>query len=169
MRDSLMELEFKNFKDIPNFDEKLQGFLDSLDDELEHWRGHEEKNGRLRVRYPMVGYACLDGDKIVAISYYIVPEKFSPRWFFDLFFRPKGFEGGAVVKKEYHRRGIASHLNSLKMGVLREMRVNHFWYRVDYDNTPSLKFAEKMGRKPWRKTEKQVYYSVEIEEDVPYG
>ena len=58
-----------------------------------------------------------------------------------------GFEKGVVVKKEYHRRGIANHLNSLGLGMLRDMGVKHFWYRIDSDNLSSLKFAEKHGNR----------------------
>jgi hypothetical protein len=93
MRESLRSLEFKDFE------EKLSHFLNNLDKELKFWRGYHEKNGQRSIRYPVIGYACLDGDKIVAISYYITPKILSPRWIYDRIFRPKGLEGGVVVKK----------------------------------------------------------------------
>ncbi|MBD3204851.1 GNAT family N-acetyltransferase, partial [Candidatus Bathyarchaeota archaeon] len=149
-RQSLEDLEFKNFEEITEFDAKLGDFLGSLDEELVHWRGYEKVNGKIRVNYPMIGYACMDNGKIIAISYYVTPRIMGPRWLYDLIFRPRGYESGVVVKKEYHRRGIASHLNQLKMGLLRERGVKQFWYRIDLDNDPSLRFAENLGRNVWK-------------------
>jgi hypothetical protein len=115
MPGSLRGLDFKNFNDIPNFEEKLSKFLNMLDEELDYWRGYEDKNGEIKIRYPIAGIASLDGENIIAISYYIVPKKWSLRWIYDLIFRPKGPEIGVVVKKDYHRRGIADHLNYLRL------------------------------------------------------
>jgi GNAT superfamily N-acetyltransferase len=169
IRDSLRGLNFKNFKDIKNLDGKLAYFLNELDEELFHWRGYVEKNGKRSIRYPITGIACIDGDEIVAISYFVIPKKFSPRWIYDKLFRPKGLEYGVVVKKEYHRRGIANHLSDLKIELLREMGYSQYWFRVDSDNFPSLqlsnKYTSKMGGKVWKKTEEQVYFTVDINSD----
>ena len=169
MRDSLKGLVFSDFREISNFDKKLSNFLNELDEELCYWRGYEDKDGDIKIRYPVAGIACLDGEKIVAISYYIVPEKWRPRWIYDRLFRPKGLEYGVVVKKEYHRRGIANHLNYLRLNLLRELGHNTYWFRVDHDNIPSMRLSEKLihqvDGKIWKKTDKQVYFMVELEEN----
>ena len=169
MRDSLRDLDFKDFRDIPNFDEKLSKFLNELDEELDYWRGYEEKNGEIKIRYPIAGLACLDGEMIVAISYYIVPKKWSLRWVYDRLFRPKGLEIGVVVKKDYHRRGIANHLNHLRLDLLRELGYHKYWFRVDHANVPSTILSEKhtreMNGKIWKKTDKQVYFVVDLDKE----
>jgi GNAT superfamily N-acetyltransferase len=157
-------LKYLKFKDIPDFESKLHLFLENLDEELVYWRGYEEKDGERRVRYPIVGYACLDGEEIVAISYYIVPRKLSLRWIYDRLFRPNGLEKGVVVKKEYQRLGIAKHLDKIKLGLLRELGHTQYWFRVDLDNLPSLSWAEKNASRVWKRTDDQVYFVFEVEE-----
>lgn len=165
VRESLKGLNFKNFEAIPDFDMKLSEFLDRLDEELKYFRGYEEKDGQRGIRYPAVGYACLYGEKIVAISYYIVPKKFSFRWFFDLLFRPSGLESGAVVKKEYQRRGIAKHLASLKEDIIRRMGYRESWYRTDSDNVAMLRWSENEDRYGlWKRTDKPVFFTVKLDE-----
>ena len=169
MRDSLRGLDFKDFRDIPNFEVRLSRFLNELDEELNYWRGYEGKNGEINIRYPIAGFACLDGENVVAISYYIVPKKWSLRWIYDCIFRPKGLEIGVVVKKDYHRRGIADHLNYLRLDLLRELGYHQYWFRVDYDNVPSMRLSEKhirqMNGKIWKKTDKQVYFVVDLDKE----
>jgi GNAT superfamily N-acetyltransferase len=169
MCDSLSGLDFKDFRDVDDFDEKLARFLDDLNEELKYWRGYEMKNGERRIRYPMAGLACLDGEEIVAISYFVVPKKLSPRWIYDKLFRPKGLEYGVVVKKAYQRRGIANQLSNLKLDILQELGYTQYWFRVDSDNIPSMQlssnYTRKMKGEIWKKTDKQVYFTVNINRD----
>lgn len=165
MRESLKDFEFKNFNEISDFEDKLAMFLDGLDEELVHWRGYEIRDGRRALRYHNEGYACLDDGKIVAISYYVFPRKFSLKWLHDLFFRPKGPEAGDVVRKDYQKRGIGRHLTYLKLQILRNMGLKNYWYRTDIDNVAVLNWAEKNNRKVWKKTDKQVYFSINLDRD----
>lgn len=170
MAESLKGLEFKNFRDISNFEDKLSKFLNELDEELMYWRGYEEVNGRRRIRYPMMGHACLAREKIVAINYFIVPRILSPRWLYDKIFRRRGFEVGIVVKKEYQRRGIADRMNSLRVELFKKMGVEEYWFRVDKDNIASMRLSEKhteeMRGKIWKETEDQVYFIININKDL---
>jgi RimJ/RimL family protein N-acetyltransferase len=167
MRESLRGLDLQCFRNIPNFEGRLSKFLNELDEELEYWRGYEEKNGEIKIRDPIAEIACLDGENIIAISYYIVPKKWSLRWIYDRIFRSKGLEIGVVVKKDYHRRGIAEHLNYLRLDLLRELGYHQYWFRVDQDNIPSMRLSEKHIRqvngKIWKKTDKQVYLVVDLD------
>ncbi|MFQ6053731.1 MAG: hypothetical protein ACE5OO_05850, partial [Candidatus Bathyarchaeia archaeon] len=169
MREALKGLEFRNFEDIPDFDNKLSEFLNSLDEEVKHFRGWVEEEGALRLRYPAYGYACLDGDEIVAISYYNVPRKNSIYHFIDLLLRPEGAETGAVTKKEYQRRGISSHLEKLKGELMRKKGFKHYWYRSDSDNIAMMKWEEKKGNKPVKRTRKKLFYLINLFDDHPHA
>jgi hypothetical protein len=165
MVNSLKDLNFCYFKNIKNFNEKISKFLDDLNEELKFWRGYIEKNGKRSIRYPVTGIACLDKEDIVAIAYFVVPKKLSPRWIYDRLFRPKGLEYGIVVKKEYHRKGIANHLSNLKLDLLHQLGYDQYWFRIDIDNIPSMqlakKYLQKVNGKIWKKTRKQVYFLVD--------
>ncbi|MBD3207169.1 hypothetical protein GF319_12620 [Candidatus Bathyarchaeota archaeon] len=165
MRESLKGFKFKNFREIPEFEDKISVFLDGLDEELVHWRGYELRAGRRALRYHTEGYACLDGDKIVAISFYIFPRKFTLKWLHDLIFRPRGPEAADVVKKDYQKRGIARHLTRLKLQILQDIGLKNYWFRTDADNIAVLNWAEKNNRRIWKKTNKQVYFSVNLDID----
>jgi RimJ/RimL family protein N-acetyltransferase len=168
--ESLKDLEFKDFREISNFEDKLSTFLSELGEELFYWRGYEKFNGCRRIMYPVMGHACLDGEKIVAINYFIVPRILSPRWLYDKVFRRRGFEVGVVVKKEYQRRGIADHMNSLRPKLLEELGVEEYWFRVDKDNVASMRLSEKhtdeMKGKIWKKTKDQVYFIINVNKDL---
>ena len=170
LTDSLKGLEFKNFRDVSDFEDKLSRFLNELDEELIYWRGYEEINGQRGIRYPIRGHACLDGEKIVAINYFIVPRILSPRWIYDRIFRRRGFEIGVVVKKDYQRRGIADHMNSLRVELFRELGIEEYWFRVDKDNIASMRLSEKhteqMRGKIWKETKDQVYFLININKDL---
>jgi hypothetical protein len=45
------------------------------------------------------------------------------------------------------------------------MGVKHFWYRIDSDNVASIQWAKKLGRRIWKRTDKQVFFSVNLDED----
>lgn len=165
MRESLKGLEFRNFDEIPDFEEKLSEFLNRLDEELKHWRDYVEKGGKRSIPHPISGYACLDDDKIGAISYYILPKMFSKRYFIDLLFHPKGVETGVVTKKEYQRRGIAKHLRDLLIDIMRKKGIKRCWIRTDSNNIAMLKWVEKRGDKIVKRTNKQIYFASNLDDD----
>lgn len=111
MQDPLEGFEFKNFEDIPDFKNKLIEFLSQLD---AYARTHDKQI----VPVPIAGYACLDGGKIIAIAYYLIPPKSGSRTFINRLF-PKKVETGAVVMKEYVGQGIYRKLASYRKELMR--------------------------------------------------
>jgi len=157
---SLKGLEFKDFSEILDFDKKLSKFLDSLDEELQTWRDHTEKNGKRRIPHAIDGYACLDDENIVGIGYFFRTKKDKVRYFINLLFGCsfKEAEWGGVVKKEYQRRGISTHLFDLcvkKMKKLGYARVK--WY-ADSNNIRALKWSENMAHRIVKRADKKFYF-----------
>jgi len=161
-RGSLRGLRFESFLEIPDFDGKLTEFLNSLDDELNTWRDYVEKNGKRSIPHIIAGYACLDGEKIIGISYFFVPKKLRIQYFINSLLArapQKAAEAGFVVKKEYQRRGIAVHLLDLKNDIARKMGYKHIIYSSDSNNIAVLKLAEKRGDSIVKTTDKKIYFA----------
>jgi ribosomal protein S18 acetylase RimI-like enzyme len=165
MRDSLKGLECKNIKEILYFDEKLSEFLNSLDEELKTWHDYVEKNGKRNIPYPIAGFACLDGEKIVGLQYFSDPKKFSVRYFIDLLFHSKEVGEGVVVKKEYHRRGIGQHLWNSCRDLLLKMGYERIYHKTDPENIAIIKWNEKIGSKIVRKKKDRIHYVINLTDD----
>ena len=103
MDDSLEGLTFANFKDIPNIGKKLSKFFN----ETQRIAGPQ---GFRLIPRPMAGYACQDGERVVAISYYIIPKRFSLNYLMKYFSRPPKAEMGTVILQEYRSRGVHREL-----------------------------------------------------------
>jgi hypothetical protein len=102
MDESLKNFTFANFSDIPDINKKLSNFFN----ETQYIAGSQ--GVRLTPR-PIAGYACLEGEQIVAISYYIIPKKLSLNYLMK-FFRSAKVETGTVIKQEYRGIGIYREL-----------------------------------------------------------
>ncbi len=103
MDDSSENLTFASFNDIPDISKKLSKFFY----ETQSIVGSQ---GFRLIPRPIAGYACLDGERIVAISYYIVPKRLSLNYLMKYFFRPAKVEMGTVIMKEYRSRGVYQEL-----------------------------------------------------------
>lgn len=101
--DSLKGLTFVNFKDIPDITKKLSIFFGET-------QLNAGSQGYRLIPRPIAGYACLDGDRIVAISYYIIPKKMSKNYLMKYLLRPVKVETGTVIMQEYRNRGIYREL-----------------------------------------------------------
>ena len=167
-RESLKGLEFRNFAEIPEFDEKLTEFLNGLDEELKTWRDYVEKNGKRGIPHGITGYACLDCEKIVGISYFHVPKKLRIRYFINLLLArasPKEAAIGSVVKTEYQRRGIFGHLFDLRNELMRETGYGRVRYVTDFNNIAMLKWGEKKKHRIVKKTDKEIYFVYNLADD----
>ena len=112
MDDSLEGLTFANFNDIPNFNEKLSKFFN----EMQNIAGPQ---GIRLIPRPISGYACQDGERVVAISYYIIPKRFSLNYLMKYFSRPAKVEMGTVIIQEYRSRGVHRELIRLVKEMIR--------------------------------------------------
>ncbi len=135
--------DYKNLDDIPDVNEKLTMFINNLDEELTTWRAYKEKNGKKVPITQFKGYACLDQGKIIAINYWYVPKKFSFQYFIYKILLYQEIEGGAVVKKEYQRQGINTHLYQLREKLMIKKGYRRSIIGIDADNVPALKAVQK--------------------------
>jgi RimJ/RimL family protein N-acetyltransferase len=164
--ESLKGLKFRSFQEIPDFNKKLTAFLNSLDEELETWRDYIEKRGKRSIPHRITGYACLDGEKIIAIYYFFVPKKLQIRNFINLLFvgTLKMAEAGSVVKREYQGCGIGIKLFNLTVNLAREMGYKRLIYVIDCNNIAALKLAEKQGCRILRITNKKKYFIADLDD-----
>ena len=72
---------------------------------------------------------------------------------------------GAVVNKEYHRRGIAKYTRNLVVDIMRKMGIKWCWSRVDSDNIAILKWVDKRGDKIVKRTDKRIYLTYNLDDD----
>lgn len=164
-RESLKGLEFKNVTEISDFCEKLAEFLNDLDEELETWRDYVEKNGKRSIPHRITGYACLDREKIVGIYYFSLSKKFSVRYSIQRLFLPREAQIGILVKKEYQRRGIATHLRELTRDLLRELGYKREVSSVDSDNIAGLKYANKGGSRIEKRDDEEIHFVYNLIDD----
>jgi GNAT superfamily N-acetyltransferase len=111
--DSQGSFTYANFNDIPDFREKLRVFFS----EAQAIAGAQ---GYRFTPRPMVGYACIDGERIVAISFYIIPKKDSLNYLGKYLFRPPKVEMGTVIMQEYRGLGVYRELISRVQELMRK-------------------------------------------------
>jgi len=108
------KLDFINFEDVEDFDDKLDRFLNSLDSELTTWQDNKKEGNRVYIPHKIKGYACIKNGEIIGINYWLVYNKSDLRYYISKLLLYHEIEGAAVVKKEYQEKGISSTLIKLK-------------------------------------------------------
>lgn len=97
-------------------------------------------------------------EKIVALSYFCLPQKYSIKYFINKIFPPKEAETGAVVKKEYQRRGINAYSRIVTHKLMLKLGYQRTILRIDVNNITGLKSAQKLpGAKVIKKTDNNIY------------
>ena len=113
MDDPLKGFTYANFNDISDLIEKLRVFFS----ESQAIAGAQ---GYSFTPRPMAGYACIDGARIVAISFYIIPKKDSLNYLGKYLFRSPKVEMGTVIIHEYRGLGVYRELISRVQELMRK-------------------------------------------------
>ena len=140
---NINKLLLKKISEIDDFDDKLDIFLRSLNEELVTWRDYEERGGKFVIPNPIAGFAALDGDNIIAITYFGHKKRNLFEYIFWLLFSERETETGAIVKKEYQRKGINRRFRDLKIEYMKELGYKRNIIRIDKTNIAAINGLEK--------------------------
>jgi len=165
-RPSLPALTYVNLADVPDFEEKISNFINDLDEELITWRDYKIEDDKKKLKNKVIGYACLDGDKIIAINYWTDYKKYTLRYFiFKLFFF-KEYEGGMVAKKNYQKLGITTDLKKLRDSLAQKYGYVRSIGGFDADNKAMLDYSQKRKYGTIKKTDKTIYYFFNLDPNI---
>lgn len=130
-------MEVKEIKDVPRG--LVLEFLESLDEELEHFRAFwfDESGKKVwKVLQPeSVGLAALDKGKVVAVRYWSTNPNYPSN---------VGITG-VVVKKKYWNQGINQMLHPLLVKLAHNHGIEKFLSYQDRENVMALWSAIKIG------------------------